>query len=129
MSRPERRRHQLARLLHRKRRLRAGLVQLLAAAVAVALGFLLPQAHVEYDIPVSQAIPMLAAVGSATVTFLGVVFSLLFLAVQFGSTTFTPRLTQFQDAPIAWRAFYVGVATYSLTAALVIGRDRTCSFT
>ena len=74
---------------------------------------------------------MLAGVGAATVTFLGVVFSLLFLAVQFGSATFTPRLTQFQDAPIAWRAsaFYVGVVTYSLTAALVTGRDRTGSFT
>ena len=93
VSRPERRRHQLARVLRRKRRLRAGLVQLLAAAVAVALGSLLPQAHVGYDIPVSQATPMLAAVVAATVTFLGVVFSLLFLAVQFGSTTFTLRLT------------------------------------
>jgi len=131
VSRPERRRHQLARVLRRKRRLRAGLVQLLAAAVAVALGFLLPQAHVGYDIPVSQATPMLAAVGAATVTFLGVVFSLLFLVVQFGSTTSTPRLTQFQDAPIARRAFafYVGVVTYSLTVALVTGRDRRCSFT
>ncbi len=74
---------------------------------------------------------MLAAVGAATVTFLGVVFSLLFLVVQFGSTTSTPRLTQFQDAPIARRAFafYVGVVTYSLTVALVTGRDRRCSFT
>ena len=78
--------------------------------------------------PAPQRTPGL---GAATVTFLGVVFSLLFLVVQFGSTTFTPRLTQFQDAPIAWRAFafYVGVVTYSLTAALVIGRDRTGSFT
>lgn len=48
-----------------------------------------------------------------------------------GQGTFTPRLTQFQNAPIAWRAFafYVGVVTYSLTAALVIGRDGTGSFT
>jgi hypothetical protein len=42
-SRPERRRHELDRVLRRQRRLRAGLVQLLAAAVAIALGFLLPQ--------------------------------------------------------------------------------------
>jgi hypothetical protein len=48
-----------------------------------------------------------------------------------GSSSFSPRLTHFQDAPIARRAsaFYVGVVTYSLTAALVTGRDRTCSFT
>lgn len=47
------RRRQLARVLRRKRRLRAGLVQLFAAAVAVGLGVLLPQAHIWYDIPVS----------------------------------------------------------------------------
>jgi uncharacterized membrane protein len=129
VSRPERRRHQLARVLRRKRRLRADLVQLLAAAVAVALGFLLPHADVGYDIPVSEAVPMLVAVGAATVTFIGVVFSLLFLVVQFGSTTFTPRLNLFRDAPIVWRAFayYVGVVVYSLTAALVIGRDEKVS--
>jgi uncharacterized membrane protein len=122
-------RHQLARVLRRKRRLRADLVQLLAAVVAVAFGFLLPQAHVGYDIPVSEAVPMLVAVGAATVTFIGVVFSLLFLVVQFGSTTFTPRLNLFRDAPIVWRAFayYVGVVVYSLTAALVIGRDEKVS--
>ena len=72
---------------------------------------------------------MLVAVGAATVTFIGVVFSLLFLVVQFGSTTFTPRLNLFRDAPIVWRAFayYVGVVVYSLTAALVIGRDEKVS--
>jgi len=82
-SGPEGRRRQLARVPRRKRRLRAGLVQLLAAAVAVGLGFLLPQAHIGYDIPVSEAVSMLVAVGAATVTFIGVVFSLLFLVVQF----------------------------------------------
>jgi uncharacterized membrane protein len=128
-SRLQRRRHELARVLRRKRRLRAGLVQLLAAVIAVALGFLLPQAHIGYDIPVSEAVPMLVSVGAATVTFIGVVFSLLFLVVQFGSTTFTPRLNLFRDAPIVWRAFayYVGVVVYSLTAALVIGRDEKVS--
>jgi uncharacterized membrane protein len=128
-SGPAGRRRQLARVLRRKRRLRADLVQLLAAAVAVGLGFGLPQAHIGYDIPVSEAVSMLVAVGAATVTFIGVVFSLLFLVVQFGSTTFTPRLNLFRDAPIVWRAFayYVGVVVYSLTAALVIGRDEKVS--
>ena len=74
---------------------------------------------------------MLAAAGAATVTFLRVVFSLLFLVVQFGSTTFTPRLTQFQDAPIAWRASRVLRRRRHLLAhaALVTGRDGTGSFT
>lgn len=123
------RRHELARVLRRKRRLRADLVQLFAVVVAVGLGLLLPHAEIGYDIPVSEAVPMLVAVGAATVTFIGVVFSLLFLVVQFGSTTFTPRLNLFRDAPIVWRAFayYVGVVVYSLTAALVIGRDEKVS--
>src|SRR5262249_4639468 len=66
------------------------------------------------------------AVGAATTTFIGIVFSLLFLVVQFGSTAFTPRLNLFRDAPIVWRTFalYTGVVVYSFTAALVIGRDE-----
>lgn len=128
-SRPQHRRRELARVLRRRRRLRAGLVQLLAAAAAVALGFLLPEARIGYDIPVSEVVPMLVAVAAGTVTFIGVVFSLLFLVVQFGSTTFTPRLTLFRDAPIVWRAFafYAGVVVYSFTAALVIARDEKVS--
>jgi len=58
-SGPAGRRRQLARVLHRRRRLRADLAQLLAAAVAVGLGFLLPQAHIGYDIPASEAVSML----------------------------------------------------------------------
>ena len=90
-------------MLRRKRRLRAGTVQLLAAAAAVALAFLTPQIHVGFDIPTTRAIEMLIAVGVGTVTFIGIVFSLLFLVVQFASTTFTPRLNLFRDDPIVWR--------------------------
>ena len=126
--RPESRRRELARVLRRKRRLRAGSVQLLGIAVAVALAFLMPQIQV-FEIPTSRAIEMLIAVGAGTVTFIGIVFSLLFLVVQFGSTTFTPRLNLFRDAPIVWRAFafYTAVVVYALTAALVIGRDEKTS--
>ena len=127
--RPEDRRHELAHVLRRKRRLRAGTVQLLAAAAAVALAFLTPQIHVGFDIPTTRAIEMLIAVGAGTVTFIGIVFSLLFLVVQFATTTFTPRLSLFRDDPIVWRAFafYTAVVVYSLTAALVIGQDETTS--
>jgi uncharacterized membrane protein len=40
----------------------------------------------------TPAAQMLFAIGASLVTFIGVVFSLLFLVVQFGSSTFTPRL-------------------------------------
>ena len=127
--RPEGRPHELARVLRRKRRLRAGTVQLLGAAAAVGLAFLAPQVHIGFDIPTTRAIEMLIAVGAGTVTFIGIVFSLLFLVVQFASTTFTPRLNLFRDDPIVWRAFafYTAVVVYSLTAALVIGRDEKTS--
>ena len=120
---------ELVRVLRRKRRLRAGTVQLLAAAAAVALAFLAPQVHIGFDIPTTRAIEMLIAVGAGTVTFIGIVFSLLFLVVQFASTTFTPRLSLFRDDPIVWRAFafYTSVVVYSLTAALVIGQDEKTS--
>jgi uncharacterized membrane protein len=127
--RPADRRHELARVLRRKRRLRAGTVQVLGVAAAVALAFLTPQIHVGFDIPTTRATEMLIAVGAGTVAFIGIVFSLLFLVVQFATTTFTPRLSLFRDDPIVWRAFafYTAVVVYSLTAALVIGQDETTS--
>ncbi len=69
---------------------------------------------------------MLLAVGAGTVAFIGIVFSLLFLTVQYSSTAFTPRLNLFRDAPIVWRAFalFTAVVVYSFTASLVIGRSR-----
>ena len=126
--RAESRRRELARVLRRKRRLRAGALQLLAIATAVALAFVMP--HIQtFEIPTARAIEMLIAVGAGTIAFIGIVFSLLFLVIQFGSTTFTPRLNLFRDAPIVWRtfAFYTAVVVYALTAALVIARDERTS--
>src|SRR5262249_28306970 len=116
---------ELALVLRRRRRLRAGIVQLLAVAIAVALALSVPHIGVGFEIPPKRAIELLIAVGAATTTFIGIVFSLLFLVVQFGSTAFTPRLNLFRDAPIVWRTFalYTGVVVYSFTAALAIGRD------
>lgn len=127
--RPERPRHEIARVLRRRRRLRADIVQLLAVATAVALAFLVPHVDVGFNIPTTRAIEMLIAVGAGTITFIGIVFSLLFLVVQFGSTAFTPRLNLFRDAPVVWRAFalFTAVVCYSFTAALVIGRDEMTS--
>src|SRR5262245_16926435 len=114
------------RVLRRRRRLRAGIVQLLAVAIAIALAFGAPHIGVGFEIPTNRAIELLVAVGATTTTFIGIVFSLLFLVVQFGSTAFTPRLNLFRDAPIVWRTFalYTGVVVYSFTAALVIGPDE-----
>ena len=126
VSRPEGRHHELAGVLRRKRRLRAAVVQLIAATAAVALGVTVPSLDLGYQIPSNDAVQMLVAVAAGTVTFIGIVFSLLFLVVQFSSTTFTPRLNLFRDAPIVWRgfAFYTGVVVYAFTAALRIGHEE-----
>ncbi len=127
--RRERPRDELARVLRRRRRLRAGIVQLLFAGVAVALGIVMPHVGSGLRIPSNRAVEMLLAVGAGTVAFIGIVFSLLFLTVQYSSTTFTPRLNLFRDAPIVWRAFalFTSVVVYSFTASLVIGRSEYTS--
>ena len=117
----------LGRALRRRRRLRVGITQLFYVLAGVALGLLLPQITVGFTVPQAEAAQMLFAVGAGLLTFIGVVFSLLFLVVQFGSTTFTPRLNLFHGAPIVWHAFafYTGVLVYAFVAALsTSGDDR-----
>jgi uncharacterized membrane protein len=122
-------RSDLALPLPRDRRLPGWLVQLLGAGLAVGLAFAAPAIDIGFELPASRAVEMLLAVGAGTITFIGIVFSLLFVVVQFGSTAFTPRLNLFRDSPIVWRAFalFTAVVAYSFTAALVIGRDESTS--
>lgn len=123
-TRPARR---LGRALHRRRRLRAGITQLCYVLAGVALGLLIPRIEVGFTVPRAEAAQMLLAVGAALITFIGVVFSLLFLVVQFASTTFTMRLNLFQSSPLVWHAFgfYTGVVVYSFVAAFnTTGADQ-----
>jgi hypothetical protein len=109
--------------LRRRRRLRTGLVQLVYIAGALGLGLLVPQISVGATIESRRVTEMLVAVGAAFVPFIGIVYSLLFLVVQFGTTTFTPNL--FRDSPIVWHgfSFFTGVIVLVFTAALAIGKD------
>jgi uncharacterized membrane protein len=122
-------RRELARVLRRRRGLRAEIVQLIFVAIAIALGVLLPGLDVGFRIPSNRAVQILISVAGGTVAFIGIVFSLLFVVVQFSATTFTPRLNLFRDAPIVWRAFsyYTALVVYSFTAALIIGRSESTS--
>ena len=105
------------------------IVQLIFVAAAIALGVLLPGLNVGFRIPSNRAVEILISVAGGTVAFIGIVFSLLFVVVQFSATTFTPRLNLFRDSPIVWRAFsyYTAVVVYSFTAALIIGRSESTS--
>jgi len=110
---------QLGKTLRRHRRLRVGITQLVYMVAGIILGLALPHIPVGFTVPRAEAAEMLFAVGAGLVTFIGVVFSLLFLVVQFGSTTFTPRLNLFYTSPMVWHAFsyYTGVIVYCFVAA------------
>jgi uncharacterized membrane protein len=103
-------------------------VQLGYILAGFGLGLLVPRIAIGFSVPSTRAIELLFAVGAGIVTFIGIVYSLLFLVVEFGSTAFTPRLNLFRDAPIVWHAFgfFTGVLVFSFTAAFAIGgNDET----
>jgi uncharacterized membrane protein len=117
----------LGRALRHRRRLRVGIVQMVYVFVAFGLGLIVPRIPVGFTVPTGRMVQSLLAIGVGMVPFIGLVYSLLFLVVQFGSTTFTPRLNLFRDAPIVWHAFsfFTAIIVFSFTAAFSTGgNDR-----
>lgn len=89
------------------------------------LGLLLPRLSFESTVVSTRVTEALVAVGFAVLGLVSVIFSLLFLVVQWAFGSLSPRLNLFRDDPIVWRTFgfAVGVFVYSVTATLAIG-DR-----
>ena len=116
---------QRGRLARPRRRVRAGLVQLLCALVGLVLGLLLPRVSFESTVVSTRVTEALITIGFAVLGLVSVIFSLLFLVVQWAFGSLSPRLNLFRDDPIVWRTFgfAVGVFVYSVTATLAIG-DR-----
>jgi uncharacterized membrane protein len=112
-----------------RRRLRAGLVQLLFVVAGLGLGLLLPRITVEPTVASSRVTDALVGVGFGVLGLVSIIFSLLFLVVQWAFSSLSPRLNLFRDDPIVWRTFglAVGVFVFSVTAALVIGNDPEVS--
>jgi uncharacterized membrane protein len=119
----------LGAALRRRRRVRTGLVQLVYMLAGLGLGLLVPHISVGATVDSRRATELLVAVGAAFVPFIAIVYSLLFLVVQFGTTTFTPRLNLFRDSPIVWHgfSFFTGVIVFAFTAAFAIGNDAQTS--
>ena len=117
------------RLLKARRRLRAGLLQLLSAAVGLALGLTLPQLSVGPTVEGSQLPALLFSLGVGVIGVVTIVFSLLFGVVQWSASSFTPRLTLFRDSPLVWGtfAFTIGVFVYSVSAGLASGNTGRVS--
>ena len=113
----------------RHRRVRAGATQLLCVVTGIGLGLSLPRIDGGPRAPARQVTELLFGTAVGLVAAVALVFSLLFLVVQWVATTFTPRLTLFRDAPIVWRtfAFALGLVALCITAALAIGHDDDVS--
>jgi uncharacterized membrane protein len=112
-----------------RRRLRAGLAQLLFAAAGLGLGLLLPRITATPTVASTRVTDALIGVGFGVLGLVSIIFSLLFLVVQWAFSSLSPRLNLFRDDPIVWRTFgfAVGVFVFSVTAALVIGNDPQVS--
>src|SRR5271166_4433997 len=112
-----------------RRRLRASLVQLLCALAGLGLGLLLPRITFDSTVASTRVTEVLVAVGFGILGLVTVIFSLLFLVVQWAFSSLSPRLNLFRDDPIVWRtfAFAVGVFVFSVTTALVIGDQQKVS--
>jgi uncharacterized membrane protein len=121
--------HPLGRFGRPRRRLRAGLVQVLFAGAGLGLGLLLPRITVAPTVASSRVTDALVGVGFGVLGLVSIIFSLLFLVVQWAFSSLSPRLNLFRDDPIVWRTFglAVGVFVFSVTAALVIGNDPEVS--
>jgi hypothetical protein len=117
--------HPLGRSGRPRRRLRAGLVQLLFAVAGLGLGLVLPRITVAPTVASGRVTETLIGVGFGVLGLVSIIFSLLFLVVQWAFSSLSPRLNLFRDDPIVWRTFglAVGVFVFSVTAALVIGND------
>ena len=66
---------------------------------------------------------MLAAFGAGLLALMGIAFSLLFLVVQFGPTTFGHRLNLFQGSRFVWNVFgfFTGTVLFAFTAVFSVG--------
>lgn len=115
-------RGRLAHALRRRRRLRTGLAQLAYVGAGFALAVAMAAIQIGPQIDEGRFGPVLVAVAGGLISFIALVFSLLFLVVQYGNTALSPRLNLFRDSPLIWHAFgiYVGVFVFCATSAVAL---------
>ncbi|MEU9702848.1 DUF2254 family protein [Streptomyces sp. NPDC047981] len=117
------------RVVRPRRALRAGVTQVVAAAVGFVLGLLLPEIDGGYQVAAERVVDVLKVVGLGVLSVATLIFSVLFLVVQWAAGNFSHRLQLFRTDPMVWRLFalVVGVLAFSVTATLAIGTHRTAS--
>jgi uncharacterized membrane protein len=128
---PHHRRYQRVRhVLHRRRRLRNSLVQIIYLVPAVALAFALPLFNADPHIEASRIVSLYYSLATGFIALITLLFSLLFLVVPYANTHLTPRLTIFRDKPIVWQsfAFFVAVFVFLAIGGLTLSNDDDVSF-
>lgn len=112
--------------LRRRRRLRAGLTQLVYVSIGAALGLVVPLLSSGPMVQDGTVRPLLYGMAGGLISFIALVFSLLFLVVQFGNTTVSPRLTLFRDDPLVWHSFgfFTAVFVFCTTAGVRVGSPQ-----
>lgn len=115
--------------IRERRRLQAGITHAGYAIAGATLGVAVTRIDVGPEVDRGQAFGLLAGMAGGLITFIALIFSLLFLVVQYGSSSLSPRLTLFRDAPFLRHAFgfFVGVFVFCVTAALTIQRGDEVS--
>ncbi|MEU2118097.1 DUF2254 family protein [Streptomyces sp. NPDC016459] len=108
---------------------RRGLSQLLCAVAGVGLGLLTPLVTAGPQVAAGRVVSVLITLGFGVISLVSIIYSVLFLVVQFSASTFTPRLSLFRDEPIVWRAFAftVGVFVFCITSGLAMGSRKNVS--
>src|SRR5271169_265705 len=90
------------RFTRRNHRLRAGLVQLLFVGIGLVAGIFVPKITVSPLVSSGKIVDLLFTAGVTVISLVTVIYSLLFLVVQWVSGTFSMRLALFRDDPIVW---------------------------
>ncbi len=118
-----------SRFTRRRHRLRAGLTQLLFVVAGLVAGIFVPKITVSPLVSSGRIVDLLFAAGVTVISLVTVIYSLLFLVVQWVSGAFSMRLALFRNDPIVWRAFAyaIGLFVFCFTAAFAIGNDKTVS--
>ncbi|MFD6450352.1 DUF2254 family protein [Nocardia sp. NPDC060220] len=113
----------------RPRRLRAGLAQLAFMLAGLGAGLAAPRIAWGPRAPSAPVTDALLSIGIGLLGAVALIFSLLFLVVQWVMSTFMPRLMLFRDDPFIWRTFgfALGLVVFCVTAALAIGRSPEVS--
>jgi uncharacterized membrane protein len=105
-------------------------MQLLFVIAGLAAGIFVPKITVSPVLASGKIVDLLFTAGATVISLVTIIYSLLFLVVQWVSGAFSMRLALFRDDPIVWRtfAYSIGLFVFCFTAAFSIGNDKTVSW-